>query len=467
MPRSPFMPPDDIRAMFSASMSNMYRAEVPAYGTLIDLVQTINAEFLAAHPAVQRDLKQSGGLDRVSEERHGAIRLGTATELHFMRRIFAVMGMHPVGYYDLTEAGLPVHATAFRPVSNEALKRNPFRVFTSLLRLDLLEDAELRLVAEKTLAARDIFTGEARRLVQLAETQGGLEPMQAEAFIQETLKTFSWHDHAMVPIELYERLLAAHRLVADVVSFKGPHINHLTPRTLDIQEVQRRMPLAGIEPKETIEGPPELANAILLRQTSFKAIEEPIRFKSGNGQWATGTHAARFGEIEQRGIALTPKGRKLYDELLNEARQKGEHLPATKREDILASVFKRFPDDLQTLRRDKLAYFKYVLTSAPSPRTDDLSINADIESLMDSGVIACHPIVYEDFLPVSAAGIFRSNLAGNNAHVFAASPNQRAFEAALGASIANEFSLYAAIEQQSKDNVLRGLSTASMSRGAP
>ncbi len=27
-----------------------------------------------------------------------------------------------------------------------------------------------------------------------------------------------------------------------------------------------------------------------------------------------GTHTARFGEIEQRGVALTPKGRQLYDD---------------------------------------------------------------------------------------------------------------------------------------------------------
>ena len=32
-----------------------------------------------------------------------------------------------------------------------------------------------------------------------------------------------------------------------------------------------------------------------------------------------GTHTARFGEIEQRGVALTPKGRELYDSLLAKA----------------------------------------------------------------------------------------------------------------------------------------------------
>ena len=45
-----------------------------------------------------------------------------------------------MGYYDLSVAGVPVHSTAFRPVTDAALLANPFRVFTSLLRLELVDD---------------------------------------------------------------------------------------------------------------------------------------------------------------------------------------------------------------------------------------------------------------------------------------------------------------------------------------
>jgi hypothetical protein len=37
----------------------------------------------------------------------------------------------------------------------------------------------------------------------------------------------------------------------------------------------------------------------------FQALEEPVLFAGEH----KGTHTARFGEIEQRGVALTPKGR--------------------------------------------------------------------------------------------------------------------------------------------------------------
>ena len=94
------------------------------------------------------------------------------------------------------------------------------------------------------------------------------------AFVAEVLETFRWHDKANVSLDMYHRLHDAHRLIADVVSFKGPHINHLTPRTLDIDAVQARMPEHGIAPKAVVEGPPTRKCPILLRQTSFKALEE-------------------------------------------------------------------------------------------------------------------------------------------------------------------------------------------------
>ncbi|WP_350650292.1 DUF1338 family protein, partial [Pseudomonas sp. HY13-MNA-CIBAN-0226] len=79
------------------------------------------------------------------------------------------------------------------------------------------------------------------------------------------LETFRWHHTATVTGAQYQQLSDQHRLIADVVAFKGPHINHLTPRTLDIDQVQVAMPGKGITPKAVIEGPPRRQCPILLR----------------------------------------------------------------------------------------------------------------------------------------------------------------------------------------------------------
>ncbi|MBX4948824.1 VOC family protein [Rhizobium binae] len=460
MPQT-FVSTDRIRSLFTEAMSQMYRTEVPQYGTLIELVADVNAGCLERDPDLRERLARAGELERIDVERHGAIRLGTADELFTIRRLFAVMGMQAVGYYDLSVAGVPVHSTCFRPIDEAALNINPFRVFTSLLRLELIEDEGLRNEAEAILAKRRIYTPRAVALIERHEQNGGLTEAEATEFVAEALETFRWHGEATVGAETYKRLHDAHRLIADVVSFKGPHINHLTPRTLDIDAVQARMPERGITPKAVIEGPPRRQCDILLRQTSFKALEEAIAF-AGEAEAVQGTHTARFGEIEQRGVALTAKGRALYDRLLASVRGEvqvgagGAKAGAYDQE--LAERFRALPDSWDELRRQGLAFFRYSATSAGIAA----AVNGDPETLIARGHLAFSPIVYEDFLPVSAAGIFQSNLGTDQQQNYVTRSNRDAFEAALGATVQDELALYAERQAASLDAAMEALGLAGL-----
>ncbi|WP_439406538.1 VOC family protein [Bradyrhizobium sp. DASA03076] len=445
--------PDYTRDLFSRAMSDMYRAEVPQYGALLELVADVNAQTLRANASLRASLEQSGELERLGVERHGAIRLGTARELFDIARVFAVMGMRPVGYYDLSVAGVPVHSTAFRPITEGALRRNPFRVFTSLLRLELIEDRALRAEVETILAARQIFTPRVLELVAIFEAEGRLTSPEAQEFVREALETFRWHSDATVDLAAYQKLHRAHRLIADIVSFKGPHINHLTPRTLDIDAVQAGMPRHGIVPKAVIEGPPRRNCPILLRQTSFKALEEPIAFKQNASEPTAGTHTARFGEIEQRGVALTAKGRRLYDELLASVRRDVQ-LGATKSSPstygaMLSESFRSFPDDWAELRSQALAFFRYSATEAGLASAHSDKSATTVDELIANGFLQFDPIIYEDFLPVSAAGIFQSNLGAEEQKSYAAQSSRAQFEAALGGAVHDELHLYALAEKAS------------------
>ena len=479
-----FINSDDIRHDFSIAMSEMYQKEVPLYGDLIDLVSEVNTEVLNKQPEIRQQLEHTGEIDRLGMERHGAIRLGTAAELSMMRRLFAVMGMYPVGYYDLIPAGVPVHSTAFRAIDTQSLNKSPFRVFTSLLRLDLIDDEALKQEAIAALDKRKIFTDDVIILIERFEEQGGLTAEDAKQFVKEALETFRWHDKTPVSKGLYQQLLSQHGLIADVVGFKGPHINHLTPRTLDIDAVQAGMQAKGIPPKAIIEGPPRRRCPILLRQTSFKALEEAVSFKNPNGGYETGHHTARFGEIEQRGVALTPKGRALYDQLLSQARHQLAVTPnadnASEYYQVLESAFAAFPDDYQTLHDEGLAYFYYQAVDSDTDNEPTLD-SIDVENVNDSlskrvvtdllkqGMIRLEPIVYEDFLPVSAAGIFQSNLHDDSTNDSAngnengnengensgkqskgeVHTNKEAFENALGAQVYDELALYQTLQAQS------------------
>ncbi|PXF29912.1 hypothetical protein WH50_18350 [Pokkaliibacter plantistimulans] len=445
-----FKNPDLIRADFSRAMSDMYRDEVPLYGTLLDLVAEVNDSAMSNDPGIAESLRKTGELERLNVERHGAIRVGTPAELATIARLFAVMGMSPVGYYDLTPAGVPVHSTAFRAVHEASLQISPFRVFCSLLRLELIDSEALRAFAKTTLEKRSIFTSRVLELISQAEADGGLNDADAEEFVQQALETFRWHSSATVSLDEYQQLLKQHRLIADVVAFRGPHINHLTPRTLDIDSVQVGMPKKGITPKAVIEGPPKRNCPILLRQTSFKALNEAITFIGANGA-EQGSHSARFGEIEQRGVALTPKGRALYDQLLDQAREELGDFPnennAVDYMAILERVFVAFPDSYSELQQQDLAYFRYFATEQGMAASD--KAGKDLAALMAAGYVQIEPLVYEDFLPVSAAGIFQSNLGDDAQAHYSADANKDQFEADLSRKTLNELALYAETQQRS------------------
>lgn len=446
--------PTELRHAFSVAMSQVYKTEVPLYAELLSLVADVNEAFFAANPSTLDHMKRTGQLERLHYERHGAIRLGTAEEMKTMARFFGVMGMQPVGYYDLTQppARLPIHSTCFRCMDLESLTANPFRVFVSLLRPECIS-ASQRAKASEILSRRQIFSRRCLELISIAENQGGLGGDQVREFIQEGLETFKWRGTATVTHSEYQDLKAESPLLADIVAFPGPHINHLTPRTLDIDQVQLQMEKRGIPMKDVIEGPPSRDCPILLRQTSFKALCERVLFPGAtsgdesDGEMILASHTARFGEIEQRGAALTEKGRALYDHLVGEAWKNGV---TPQDPEAYSDSFKSFPDTWEELRRYGLAWFRYYVVSG-SVGDDERSV----EELISSGKVAFTPLVYEDFLPLSAAGIFRSNLStsapsdGTSTAAMGGGQGVEDLQRAIGKDITSEFRIYERLQEES------------------
>jgi len=114
----------------------------------------------------------------------------------------------------------------------------------------------------------------------------------------------------------------------------------------------------------------------------------------------------RFGEVESRGVALTRTGRKHYDVAMAEP-------------DPAAASATHFPATHAGMAAADLAYY--------------------------GGGDATKPIAYEDFLPDSAAGIFRSNLTGDAATADGADVSDHSFDwlaAAIGHHVNDPYDLY-------------------------
>ncbi|MFI9251033.1 2-oxoadipate dioxygenase/decarboxylase family protein [Streptomyces sp. NPDC053069] len=450
-----------LRAAFAARLSQMYGQEVPAYSTLVDVSREVNEDVLRARGA---DAERLGSIGRVTAERHGAIRVGTPRELQQAARVFAALGMHPVGFYDLREAAagaVPVVSTAFRPVDGEELARNPFRVFTSMLTAadPRFFDTDLRQRLETFLAARELFPPELLALADRAAVERELPQQEAERFLRLAVQAFELSPEP-VDKAWYETLERISAVAADIGGVRSTHINHLTPRVLDIDELYRRMTERGVEMIDTIQGPPAWKGPdVLLRQTSFRALAEPRAMRTPDGDVVSGALRVRFGEVEARGIALTRQGRALYDDLLGRVDEQAARNPSAARGDLARAVWERhMPGSEQELAAGKLGYFTY--RPGPGLPGDGSGPPAGLDALLRQGWVTAEPIVYEDFLPRSAAGIFQSNLSSEGTRhddQQGAAYDAAWLSGALGRDVLDPYALYEQQQTRSLTRVAREL----------
>ena len=517
--------------MLFSALSNMFGKEVPLYDksllvnqvcneTVCSLLSTLHAGFTIT----------AGQLEKTSGERHGAIRIGRPDEYRLIARFFAAFAMEPHNFYDMSSVGAksqPIVATAFRSTLNPE-----HRVFTSLLQTDYF-DGPTRTRIEQVLAARQVFSDNARRLLDKSERQGGLDWNDAAELIREgTERIFKWTGRAR-DYQLYKDLCdSGFKIAADIACFESHHLNHLTPNTLcmdlytaamkfclgelawdefsaragrilprfcgfadrdymklhfkhlsadqidaykpgtvseaEIDDLirslkerltQKDLTLSGLNHsgfKEFTEGPSG-DTPVLLRQDAYKALTEPVQFRNADGSVVDAKHTARFGEIEQRFYTTTLKGRALYDECLAEADAVRERDPGIVKRDFAAyeaayaRAFGRFPKKLQELLDAGLVHVRYSPTAKGIASRGSIG-TTDLRELVRRGYARVEGLRYEDFLPVSAAGIFASNLNQYGTKSTAAVRpvyTQAMLEGVMGRRIIDSTAAYQGIEAQS------------------
>ena len=519
-----FVPPLDMQQTLFSELSSMFGNEVPLYDkslavnfqcnrAVADLLESVFAGFSLTDEQIVS----------TSRERHGAIRIGREDEFHWITRYFACFGMEPHNFYDMTNLGRksqPVIATAFRSridpknrvftslLCPDYFDEDTAREIRSLLGSRLVlsdearalierheEDGGLRfqdahaLIAEGT---QRIFkwTGEARnrrlytslcdRGFKIAADIACFSSHHLNHLTPNTLCIDLYSDAMKWRLGLIDRssflervehwfayiastvdtdwllLHFTHLHHADVAAFEKRDI----PRTLRRELIARftnaleveALDLASLNHngyKHETEGP-AVGAQILLRQDAYRALTERIRFIDESPHVEM-DHTARFGEIEQRFYATTPKGRALYD-----ACMQSDHRDSS---ESGKGRFESFPSRLREMIERELVYAVF----EPGERMDACEAEIDSLSVMDlvrDGVLLCRGMRYEDFLPLSAAGIFASNLEQYGTDSTAEErPNfERAhLEAIMGRPIVDSDAVYRSLQRESLHASLRTL----------
>lgn len=199
-----------------------------------------------------------------------------------------------------------------------------------------------------------------------------------------------------------------------------------TPGTTDVSSLAESLAKRLSEPdldlanlkhsgfKDFTEGPSQ-DTPVLLRQDAYKALTEPVTFTNPDGSTVETTHTARFGEIEQRFYATTPIGRDLYDKCLSQNDAQRDKDPSIVKRDFAsfesqsASAFAPFPKTLPELVDKQIVYSRFAPTAKGLAANGTVK-STDMRELVAQGFAQVEGLRYEDFLPVSAAGIFASNL---------------------------------------------------------
>jgi uncharacterized glyoxalase superfamily metalloenzyme YdcJ len=233
-------------------------------------------------------------------------------------------------------------------------------------------------------------------------------------------------------------------------------VNSLLQRLQQPDLCLRRLNHSGF--KDFTEGP-STDTPVLLRQDSYKALTEAVRFHEADGAIIDSAHTARFGEIEQRFYATTPKGRALYDECLVAAEELREAEPDLIKRDYAAyqsayaSCFASFPKTLAGLLEQKLVFGRYAATTKGiAAERRQMIQSTDLGELLRLGYAQVEGLRYEDFLPFSAAGIFASNLGQYGTKSTAATKpayTQETLEQIMGLKIIDPNVTYAGLHAES------------------
>ena len=210
--------------------------------------------------------------------------------------------------------------------------------------------------------------------------------------------------------------------------------------------------------KDFTEGPPE-DTPVLLRQDAYKALTEPVAFQQPDGTVVNSSHTARFGEIEQRFYATTPAGRDLYDKCLAAGEVAREKNPGLIKQDYdaylkaYADCFAAFPKTLPELLEQKLVYGRFTVTEKGLAAKAAGKVSPmEMMELAKLGYVRYEGLRYEDFLPVSAAGIFASNLGQYGTKSTAAERptySKKMLEDIMGRKIIDSDVIYRGLEAES------------------
>jgi len=436
----------EIRSRIVSEILRRFEMSMPIYAQMMSVAKSIN---LAAG---------QDEAERLGKIMHAAVRCASPAELKVVRQIFHLIGCEPVNYYDLREK-VSVQSTAFRPVDESEIQRNGFRLFCSMLSIDCI-DAEHHAFVQSIIDRRNVFPQPLLDLIEIGQ-HSGLSHEQVDRFVDLCVEIFVRPETALVSRDEYERLQGINKVAAQVLITNSLAFNHLTPSVASVPQAHREMVEQGIQTIPVWQGP--VGQDVILRQTSCLAPPVVLKFPKADGKSIEAEYQETFVEFEERLQALTPKGRQEFERLFAIGKQnltlpESDQGYADHYYETMRKALSEFPKDLKTLWQQELAYFTFEVgeTTVNSAGI----VDADFDTLIDSGAVRLVAQQYEDFFGPAATNIFNSNigLEGVSNVGLATAESQERFEEFLGCEVVDMYDYASRMSPSLSVKILRSRS---------
>ncbi len=169
----------------------------------------------------------------------------------------------------------------------------------------------MRRARRPDLKRRQIFTPRALELIDQAERDGGLDGQDADAFVQQALETFRWHSDATVDAAAYEALQKLTAWWPMWCASGGPAHQPPDAAHAGHRPGPGRMPARGMDARTWSRVRPSAPAPSCCARPASRRSRRPYALPA-----APAPPIPRASARSSSAVALTRKGRALYDKLL-------------------------------------------------------------------------------------------------------------------------------------------------------
>lgn len=427
---------DEIRLKYVQMISDLFHSRYSVYGVVFDIVRDVNNMALIQNASLYDEMVKKGQKQTFSQELSAHYILFNPGDLGIIRRIFAVMGLYPVGFYNLDLNGKSLASTLFKPLNKIALKQQPFRITVSLANQSFDNECEQHNVPKNRLDLSEKFLG----LLQKFEKYSALNELDVHYFIQELQENLHKPDYDMQCCEQRPFRSSMNQIRESIM------IRSTSLACLNLPKVIEELKHFDLYAIDDLDGPSDRKHPLLFNKMNINLrSKHPDHQKSDSDNQNIPVFTI---QLEQRGLALTAKGHQFFKSILSNLKSRLEprtRLSLVQKRKLMNQVFKRFPDSSYSLYRKGLAYFTFSVNPEIEIIDDRYWTEEDLPRLIRSKRILLTPLIFEDIY---------SSYSVHASSSFDFVEEKKSFEAYLGTCIHDEMRYYVLCQEQSLQTCL-------------